>query len=106
MSNNTGGKGTGFIIFIAFLLIVSLFGSCNNGDSRSSKPKSSTCPVCHRSFSDSANRRSIAYSGMCKKCKDNLDYGLAATGRSTAFFQFDENDQVDMVNLRYYEMID
>ena len=105
MSNNSGGKGTGFIIFIAFLMIVSLFGSCND-NSRSSKPKSSTCPVCHRSFSDSANRKSIAYTGMCKKCKDNLDFALDAMGRSTAFFHYSETEQTYMVNLRYSEIID
>ena len=41
----------------------------------------SVCSSCHRTFTDSANRKSIRRTGMCELCFENYKYGMAMRGK-------------------------
>ena len=68
-------------IALGVLFIVSLysFGVLEQGGSSYSGSK--TCKVCHKSFSDSANKNSIGRTNMCKDCYRNFEFGMKSTGR-------------------------
>ncbi len=80
ISNNT-------IIIIAVLCfaipvfagLMSMF-SGNSSRNYSSSNNSATCRVCHRVFTDSNNKHSIAQTNMCENCYNNYQWGQAATG--------------------------
>lgn len=40
-----------------------------------------TCKACHRSFTDSANVRSIINTNMCKNCYGNYSWAQSALGK-------------------------
>ena len=70
-------KKKGIIITIVLVvLFLALLGNCA-GESSNVK----TCKVCHRSFSDSSNKRSIALTNMCENCYANFKWGMDATGK-------------------------
>ena len=69
------------IMFLIFALMLAV-ASCSDGGSGSSSSSSTkTCPVCHRTFNDSENKRSIAFKNMCKNCYSNYEWSMKATGK-------------------------
>ena len=80
--NAKSGKGSSIlVIIIAVILIVALLGMCSSGGGSSSGSASSkTCKSCHRTFTDSANKTSIAKTGMCSNCYSNFQWGQKAIG--------------------------
>jgi hypothetical protein len=54
--------------------------SYNKTDSHK-KDNTNVCSFCHRTFTDSANKKSIRRTGMCKQCFENYKYGMAMQGK-------------------------
>ena len=81
MPQKKSGGGIVGVIVIIFIVIF-LLAMCSSGGSSSSTGNSSkTCQVCHRSFTDSANKNSISRTNMCKNCYSNFEWGMKATGK-------------------------
>ena len=74
-NNNKSSSGNTFIIILVLLL---LLGSCGGGDSSSSSSNSKTCGSCHRTFTNSADKRSISLRNMCENCYDNFKWSQDA----------------------------
>lgn len=68
--NNGGGKGSTALIIIVIILILAGIGSCSGGGS----DKEYKCSSCGKTFTNSADTRSIAYSSMCERCHDNYEF--------------------------------
>ena len=85
-SNNSGNTGCAYTIvtvIMAIFLFVSL-AMCSSSDSSgssSSSKSTTTCPICHREFSDSNNLHSIRWNGMCEQCFKNYEYAQAMRGK-------------------------
>ncbi len=77
MNNQKKGSGIGGIIVlvIAMVLLFSMCGGLGSGSSSSSK----TCRSCGRTFTDSANWKSISRTNMCTNCYGNFEWGMKAT---------------------------
>ena len=91
-NNNTQNKKTSDVAFYAIVIVIFLllYGSCQGCKScasssaskySSSEYTSSVCSSCHRTFTDSANRKSIRRTGMCELCFENYKYGMAMKGK-------------------------
>lgn len=76
MANNNRKSGGGGLVAIAIVVIFILLcalGSCSGG-SDSSSSGSARCRVCGKTFTNSSDRKSIAYTNMCEKCYSNYKY--------------------------------
>jgi hypothetical protein len=76
MANNNQKSGSGGSIAIVILIIIVLLyalGSCSGGSSSSSSG-SAKCQVCGKTFTNSSDRKSIAYTNMCERCYSNYKY--------------------------------
>lgn len=62
---------------------------------------SRVCKSCGRTFTDSANKNSIARTGMCKNCYNNFQWGMEATGRDTAWHIHGENEDCESMTLTF-----
>lgn len=69
-NNNSGGKGTIVIAVIIIMLILAGIGSCTGGSS----DREYKCSSCGKTFTNSADTKSIAYSSMCERCHDNYEF--------------------------------
>lgn len=71
-------KKSAILAVIVIVLLLSGLGSCLGGSdsdrSSGSSKKSKQCEVCYRTFTDSSNRKSIAYRNMCEKCYENFKW--------------------------------
>ncbi len=83
MQGNSSGCGCLIAIIIVFVLLFAYADGCASGGSGSSSGSSegSTCQVCDRTFTDSANKRSIARTNMCTNCYENYEYAQGARGQ-------------------------
>lgn len=71
MNNKQGGVSTILTIIVVILILAGL-GSCVGGDN--SSEKSAKCQVCHKTFTNSDDRNSIAWRNMCENCYDNYKF--------------------------------
>ena len=55
------------IAIIVLIFLISIFTTPSSSNSR-------TCKRCDKTFTDSDNTWSIAYSGFCEKCHDDFEY--------------------------------
>lgn len=75
MENGVNPKKShnGIYVVIAILIILALFGACGkNCDFSSSQSK--TCQVCHKTFTNKDDVRSISRTNMCERCYSNYEY--------------------------------
>lgn len=75
MANNNGKSGSGgsvAIVIVVILILLYALGSCSGGSSSSSG--SAKCQVCGKTFTNSDDRKSIAYTNMCERCYSNYKY--------------------------------
>lgn len=70
MDNKQGGGSTILIIIVVILILAGL-GSCV-GDSDSNDSR--RCSSCGKTFTNSADTSSIAWSSMCENCHDNFEF--------------------------------
>lgn len=70
-NNQKSGGGSTFLTVIIVILVIAGIGSCSGyGDSE----KTATCQVCHKTFTNSDDRNSIAWRNMCENCYSNYKY--------------------------------
>ena len=84
----TKGKPIKAVIIIEIIVLIAVIVACSSiggGGSGSGGSSSRTCKSCGRKYTDSANTRSIARTGMCTNCYNNFKWAQAATGKGTAF---------------------
>lgn len=86
------------VVIIVIFVILTSSGNSNSSGSR-------TCKSCGRSFSDSANEISIKKTGMCKNCYNNYNWGMAATGKGTAY-HIDNDKECEIILLSFQEESD
>lgn len=60
------------VIAVIIIGILGLIGSCLGNSSEDDKAK--TCQVCHKSFTNKDDVKSIIWSNMCERCHDNYEY--------------------------------
>ena len=85
------GLFLGFILIVVVIAGVLAFTAPNNASSSSTKSDSLTCRSCGRSFSDSANKKSIRSTNMCSNCYRNYSY-VKGGKLDNHEHQFDNND--------------
>ena len=74
-SNNRKKKShSGLMIIIGIILVVGLLGSCMNKCGCSSSSKSETCKVCHKTFTNKDDVKSIRWTDMCEKCYSDYEF--------------------------------
>lgn len=72
MANNngsSGGKGSIIGIIIVIVLILAAIGSCSGGSDKEYK-----CSSCGKTYTNSADTRSIARTSMCEPCYENYKF--------------------------------
>ena len=62
------------ILVLAFIIFCVSMAFLSDSSGSSSSSDSLTCKVCGRSFSDSANKKSIRSTNMCSNCYRNYSY--------------------------------
>ena len=98
--NKNSEKTTKIITYIIIAILAIVVVSCTGGGSSGGSSNSRTCKSCGRTFTDSENFRSIARTGMCKNCYNNFKWGMAATGRGTAY-HIDNDEECEIVFLSF-----
>lgn len=68
-SEKKSSVGTVIVAIAVIIVAILIFG--NSGANTS---KTYTCGSCRKTFSNSADTRSIAMSSMCESCHDNFKY--------------------------------
>lgn len=68
-SNSSGGKGSIFITAVIVIVILAAIGSCSGGTS-----KEYICGFCGKTFTNSADKRSIQRTNLCELCYDNYKF--------------------------------
>lgn len=104
-SNNEVGIGAKIFSYIFIILVGYWIVSCNMGYSSGNSSGSRTCKSCGRSFSDHENYMSIAKTGMCNNCYNNYKWGMAATGKGTAY-HIDDDKECEIILLSFQEESD
>lgn len=69
-NNSSGGKGSTVIAIIIVILVLAGLGSCMSGGS----DKEYKCSACGKTFTNSADTRSIARTSMCEPCYENYKF--------------------------------
>lgn len=69
MASNSNGKSSPIVTVVVIFLALSVIGSCSGGID-----KEYTCSHCGRTFTNSADTRSIARTNMCEICYDNYKF--------------------------------
>lgn len=70
-NNQKGDNGSKFLAIIIVIVVLSLIGSFFDGED---SEKSATCQVCHKTFTNSDDKKSIARRNMCEICYSNYKY--------------------------------
>ena len=71
--NNKQGGGSTILIIIVVILILAGLGSCV-GDSDSDSDDSRRCSSCGKTFTNSADTSSIAWTSMCEPCYEDFKF--------------------------------
>lgn len=70
-NQNSGGGGSTIFAIIIVVLVLAGIGSCSGGgDSDNSRE----CSSCGKTFTNSADTRSIAYTSMCEPCYEDFKF--------------------------------
>ena len=69
-NQNSGGGGSTILAIIIVVLVLAGIGSCSGG----SDDDSSKCGSCGRTFTNSDDVSSIAWTNMCENCYDNYKF--------------------------------
>ena len=78
-------KGTGIAsglvaIILLFLVVYAIFNN-DYGDKEKTSASSEVCQSCGKTFYDEPNMDSIRWKNMCKKCYDNFEWAMKASGK-------------------------
>lgn len=78
---NQQKKGSGIGGIVVFIIVLVLCLSMCSGGGGGSSSSSKTCRSCGRTFTDSANKKSISRTNMCTNCYNNFEWAMKATGK-------------------------